>query len=179
VAGFYKFESDRRGYFLLFEVGTLALALLVGIFLYVAEERKSESPRPVPSTSPARDFAATARLTKQQIKLSDPQLKKRGRTLITELRKLQTRYDEAGKDANSFETSWAALDREFRQRFYNEALVMEGELVARLRRHGQKQHQDDLVTITACSVLRMGSSVGADPYSAVATYIERMLNQMR
>ena len=132
----------RRGYFL-FEVGTLALALLVGTFLCLADERKSDS---LPSTLPARDSA--------KIKLSDSQLKKRGRSLITELRKLHTRYDKAGKDATRFETSWAALDREFKKKFYNEALVVERELVARLGRQRLKQDKHDLVIITAYSVLR-------------------------
>ena len=35
-----SFVSSRRGHFLLFEVGTF-LALLVGIFLYVADDRKA------------------------------------------------------------------------------------------------------------------------------------------
>ena len=164
--------SSRRGYFLLFEVGTFAL--LVGIFLYVADNRKAV----LPSTLPAQNSAATAALTKEQTKLSDPQLKKRGRKLITELRKLHTRYDKAGKDATRFETLWEALDREFKQKFYDEAVVVEGELVARLRRQGQKKLDEDGVIITAYGVLRSGRSVGADPYSAVATYIERMLNQI-
>jgi hypothetical protein len=152
---------------LLFEVGTLALALLVGISLYSADERKEESR---PSTLPARDSTKT--------KPSDPKLKKRGRRLITELRELQTRFDKAGQNAKSFETSWAALDREFKKKFYNEAVVVERELVARLGRQRQKQDKHDLINITAYSVLRHGSAVGANPFSAVATYLERMLNQI-
>ena len=160
--------SGRRGYFLLFEVGTLAFALLVGNFLHAVDERKAES---LPSTLPARNSAKT--------KLSDPQLQKRGRRLITELRELQTRYDKAGQDATHFKTLSADLDREFKKKSYHEALVVEHELVARLARQRQKQDKHDLVMITAYSVLRQGSAVGANPYSAVATYIERMLNQMR
>ena len=41
-----------------------------------------------------------------------------------------------------------------------------------------KKLDEDGVIITAYAVLRTGRSIGADPYSAVATYIERMLNQI-
>jgi hypothetical protein len=153
---------------LLFEIVTLALGLLVGISLYIAaEERKAES---LPSTLPTRHSAKT--------KLSDPELKKRGRSLIADLRELQTKYDKAGKDAKSFEKSWAALEREFKKKFYNEALVVEGELVARLRPRGTKLDEHDLDIVTAHYVLRSGKAVGANPYAAVATCIERMLDQI-